>query len=434
MVMDMIRTRIDRFHSDRKAANGDVCSPGGRIRSRLSALVGVLAVLFLVMPAPLAAAHGEQSQQAFQRTATVTFYDVKFSTTTLDVNQELTITGNMRVMEAWPDHTIPPPEIGYLTINQPGPVFYVQEREMSDQFTPQSVKVHKGGEYPFKLVAKARIAGTWHIHPAMAMHGVGTLVGAGEWVTINDAGGPFVQEETLATGETVDMVNYGMGRVLTWTLIGFLLAAVYAAYWLRKPLLQRAEVVSAGLGETLVTKKERTVSIVIAVVALVVGLGGYTYATVADAPHIPIQVARVEPMPQEPSELAKGLKTSVQSAVFQEKTGNLLMTIIVTNNSKSPTVLDHLQFASYVMKVEAGDAPTPEVATVSPAGAISPGETRELTVKIDARELAKEKLLPFNEAQIKLTGMMFFRDEASGQTSTAEINEVTSGLLPDYST
>lgn len=421
--MDMTRTTIDSTRG--------LSSVSARNRPRLAALLGVLAILFMVSPPPLASAHGEQSQQAFQRTATVVFYDVKFSTTNLDIGQELTITGTMRVMDSWPDHTIPPPEIGFLTVNQPGPVFSVQDREVNGQFAPQSVNVSKGSAYPFKLVLKARVAGTWHIHPGMAMHGVGTLVGPGEFVTINNTG-VFTEPQTLADGTTVDLVNYGMARVVIWQVIGLVVAGIYAAYWLRKSLLHRASVVNAGAASTLVTKQERKVSIAIGILALVVGFGGYVYAVIADAPHIPIQVARITPTPEEPSALAKSLNSKVESAVFQEKTGNLLMTLKVTNNSPSPVSLDHLQFAEYITKVQGGTgAPTPEVATVSPAGPIPPGETRELKVNIDARELNRQNLLPFNEAQIKLTGLMFFRD-ASGQTSTAEINEVTSGLLPDY--
>ncbi|MCI4673916.1 methane monooxygenase/ammonia monooxygenase subunit B [Candidatus Mycolicibacterium alkanivorans] len=392
----------------------------------------MLAILFMMSPPPLASAHGEQSQQAFQRTATVVFYDVNFSTDKLDLGQELTITGTMRIMNSWPDHTIPPPEIGYLTVNQPGPVFSVQDREINGEFAPQSVKVSKGSAYPFKLVLKARMAGTWHIHPAMAMHGVGTLVGPGQYITINNAG-VFTEPQTLADGRTVDLNDYGMARVVIWQLIGLAVAGVYAAYWLRKSLLQRAAVVNEGGGRTLVTKQERKVSIAIGLVALVVGFGGYIYAAVADGPHIPLQVDRITPTPEEPSALAKSLSSKVESAVFQEKSGNLLMTVKVTNNSPSPVSLDHLQFAEYITKVEGGTgAPTPDVATVTPSEPIPPGETRELKVSVDARELNRQNLLPFNEAEIKLTGLMFFRD-AAGQTSTAEINEVTSGLLPDYS-
>lgn len=405
----------------------------GTRRAKLFSLAGVVGLLLLLAPPPLASAHGEQSQQPFERTSTVAFYDTQFSTDRLDIGQELTITGTLRIMNSWPDHTIAPPDLGYLTVNTPGPVFMVEEREMSGMFTPQSVKVSKGGIYPYKIVLKARIPGTWHVHPAMAMEGTGTLVGEGKYITINDAG-TFTEPQTLADGRNVDLASYGLGRVAIWHVLGLLVAVAYAAFWLRKSLLQRAAIVNAGGGATLVTPKERNVSIGIAIVALVLGFGGYAYAQVFDGPHIPPQVARLAPVPQVPTGLATQLETRVQSAVFQEKTGTLVLKVSVDNKSNSPVRLDRLQFADYVVTVKDGAKPdTDGVATVSPAGPIPPGGSSDLTVELDARSLLSRNLLPTNDAQIRVTGLMFFQD-ATGQTSTSEINELTSGVLPEYGT
>lgn len=68
---------------------------------------------------------------------------------------------------------------------------------------------------------------------------------------------------------------------------------------------------------------------------------------------------------------------------------------------------------------------------MTPAGPIPPKQTRELAIDLDARALRDQNLLPLNDAQIRLTGLMFFRD-ASGQTSATEVNELTSGILPQY--
>jgi methane/ammonia monooxygenase subunit B len=386
------------------------------------------------MAAPVASAHGEESQQAFERTSTIAFYDVKFSTDRLDRGQDLTITGTMRVMKAWPDHTIAPPDLGYLTVNIPGPVFEVQEREMSGTFTPESVNVVKGGVYPFKLVLRARTPGRWHVHPAMAMHGTGTLVGRGQYVTINDAG-VFTEPQTLLNGRTVSLTTYGLSRVAIWEFLGFLLAAAYAAYLLRKPLLERADMIKRGDLETLYTKwQPRPVLIGFAVAALVLGFGGYAYAYAVDGPHVPLQVIRMAPTPEPASALATHLDTKVQSAVFDQKAGSLVLTLNVKNRSNTPVVLDHLQFADYVIDVkEGGDATQSGVATVSPPTPVAPGSSSEMKVTLDARSLVKRSLLPLNEPQVRVTGLMFFRDSA-GQTSVSEVNELTSGVIPQYNT
>lgn len=402
-------------------------------RLRLASLIGAIGLLFAITPAPVASAHGEESQQAFERTSTIAFYDVNFSTDRLDRGQELTITGTLRVMNAWPEQTIAPPNLGYLTVNMPGPVLEVQDREMSGMFTPQSVHVVRGGVYPFKLVLKARVPGTWHVHPALAMEGTGTLWGPGQFITINNAG-VFTEPQTLLNGRTVNLATYGLGRVGLWEVLGLLVAVAFAAYWLRKPLLERADVVRSGGGATLVTKPERRVSIIIGVVALALGLGGYAYAYAFDGPHIPLQVIRLTPTPEAPSALASHLQTKIQSAVFQEKAGILELKVNVKNTSDSPVVLNHLQFANYLVTVKDGGDPTADgVATVSPPTPVAPGSSSDLTVRLSAQSLLRQQLLPLNDPVIRVTGLLFFLNTA-GEQSIAEINELTSGIMPQYNT
>jgi methane/ammonia monooxygenase subunit B len=400
-------------------------------------LAAVAALALLIGLAAPAGAHGEEGQQAFEKTGTVTFYDVKFSTTELDIGQELTITGNLRVMESWPDHTLAPPELGFLSLNQPGPVFFATERWMSDTFTPQSVKIHKGATYPFKIVAKARIPGTYHIHPTFSVHDAGTLVGPGEYVTVRDSG-TFSAPVELASGETVDVTNFGIGNVVVWTFVFFVIAAAYLAYWMHKGLLWRAFPVLEGRGASIITKRQIVVSVAFAVVALLVGVGAYVYAEVTTGPKVPLQVARVEPAPMAADPLAQQLKVDVDSAVFQTGTGRLVFTLTVTNDSKQPVILQKLQFSTYqaLNREVAGGNPAPdpgELVTVSPPGQIQPGETRKLTVDLDGAALAKHGLLPLNEAKVGITGLVFFTD-AAGQSAISEVNELTTGILPKYDT
>ncbi|WP_286274409.1 methane monooxygenase/ammonia monooxygenase subunit B [Mycobacterium antarcticum] len=406
---------------------------GKRTSHRWGPVLAVIGILLLIAPPPVASAHGEQGQQAFERTSTVLFYDVNFSTENLNIGDELTITGTLRVMNAWPDHTIDPPDLGFLTVNQPGPVFYIEDREMSGMFTPQSVKLTKGGVYPFRLVLKARIPGTWHIHPAMAVKGTGTLMGPGAYVTINDSG-VFTEPQLLANGTTADLTNYGLPRVITWQLIGFLFGAAYAVYWLRKSLLQRAAVVNSGGGAGLVTKTERKVSIAFGIGALVLGLGGFIYATVSDGPHVPLQVARLAPIPEAPSPLSSKVQTKVENAVFDADAGTLALTVQVTNANDTPVYFDHLQFADLELANKEGappGLPANTLATVTPPGPIQAGETREMTITVDAGELKAQNLLPLNDAQVRITGLMFFKD-ASGTKAASEINELSSGILPKF--
>ncbi|MBS4727981.1 monooxygenase [Mycobacterium sp. SM1] len=411
----------------------------GPIRLRagwfLVSLLATIGMMVLFAPAGVASAHGEESQQSFERTSTIMFYDVNFSTNELDVNQELTITGNLRVMNAWPDHTISPPNLAYLTINTPGAVFTVEDRELNGVFTPQSVRIQRGATYPFKLVLKARIPGRWHVHPAMAAKGTGTLVGQGQWVTIRNAGGPFTETETLATGKTINLLTYGMSRVVMWQLICLAVALAYVVFWLWRPLLQRAVVLRYGDPSTVLPKRDIKVTAILGVVALAVGMGGYFYAKMHDGPEVPVQVIRVQPPPLEPSALQKGLETSVKSAVFDDKTKTLTLTVTVKNNTKAPTSFDHAQFADYSLYNTDAVANPPEGpyvgrARVTPSGPIQPGETRTLAVTINSKDLSSRNLLPLNEAEVRVTGAMVFR--SGGEQAVAEINELSTGILPQY--
>jgi methane/ammonia monooxygenase subunit B len=189
-----------------------------------------LAVLGFAAPAQ---AHGEQTQEAFLRASTVLLYDVKFSRTTMDVGDELVVTGRLRVMDAWPEHTIAEPEIGFLSLVTPGPVFAIKDRELSGTFTPQSVEISKGSRYSFSVTAVAREAGRWHVHPSVAVHGTGTLAGRGEWITVGP--GHFTNTVKLASGRQVNLTTYGFDRVVSWHLIAFATGLSWLIYWLRRP-------------------------------------------------------------------------------------------------------------------------------------------------------------------------------------------------------
>lgn len=404
----------------------------GRLLRRLVGLVaGVLALL--VLPVSPASAHGEESQQAFQRTSTVVFYDVKFSDDTVDVGESVTITGMVRVMNSWPDHTLEPPKMGYLTVSTPGPVFYVVERELSGQFTPQSVRIEKGATYPFKLVIKARQPGTWHVHPGFGVEGAGTLVGVGKNITVNDTG-VFENVVTLANGSTVDLETFGMGRVVTWHLIGGGIGLAWLLFWLRRPVLDRAMAISEGRGATLITPSDRRIGIGFAVVALVVGTGGYAYAEMTQSASVPLQVVRTTPEPLPEDEVSGAVAPKVESIRFNAATETLTMRMNVANRGASGIRLHRVQFGD-VEFVSPGFAstagPDAQTMTVTPDQAVPPGGSGTFTVEIQSKDLIVRSLVPVNEAELRVTCLLFFQDEAGEQT-VSEVNELTSAILQDF--
>ncbi|WP_198016900.1 methane monooxygenase/ammonia monooxygenase subunit B [Nocardioides sp. CF8] len=406
-------------------------STGHLLRRLFRLAVGVLALL--VLPVSPASAHGEESQQAFQRTSTVVFYDVKFSDDTVDVGESVTITGMVRVMKSWPDHTLEPPEMGYLTVSTPGPVFYVQEREMSGEFTPQSVRIEKGATYPFKLVIKARQPGTWHVHPGFGVEGAGTLVGAGKDITVNDTG-VFENTVTLANGTTVDLETFGLGRVVTWHLISLVVGLAWLLFWLRRPILDRAMAISEGRGATLITRSDRRIGIGFAVVALVVGTGGYAYAEMTQSSSVPLQVVRTTPVPLAEEEVSGAVAPEIESIRFNAEADTLTMKLRVENTGAAAVRLQRVQFGDveFVSPSFASAAdPDAQAMTVTPDQAIEPGGSATFTVEIQSEDLIVRSLVPVNEAELRVTGLLFFEDE-TGEQVVSEVNELTSAILQDF--
>ncbi len=59
---------------------------------------------------------------------------------------------------------------------------------------------------------RARIPGNYHLHPLLNVRDVGTLVGKGAWVRVEDIDEPvtFVNEVETMQGEVIDLETYGV--------------------------------------------------------------------------------------------------------------------------------------------------------------------------------------------------------------------------------
>jgi len=385
-------------------------------RAVLALLVALGAVLALAAPAQ---AHGEQTQEAFLRASTALLYDVQFSTTELDVGDELVVTGKVRVMESWPSHTIAAPETGFLSLVMPGPVFAIKDRQLSGMFTPQSVEIEKGSTYSLSVTAIAREPGRWHVHPSFAVEGTGTLAGRGEWITVGP--GRFTNTVRLASGEKIDLTTYGFGRVALWHLIAFGIGLAWLGYWIAQPVLARAAVVEADQGSLLIRRRDLVAGGVAALVALgTIGIGYVVTNATLPTTLMPPQVVRLAPPPL--AEAPALVSTSVAQAAWRSEEGVLELMVKVHNTSPQPVSLTRMQVAEESLAV---GGPV----TVSPAVSTAPGTTETLTVRIDGETLKKHNLLPLKDPQVRITGLLFFADP-TGKQQVTEVNELTSPILP----
>ncbi|MPZ62410.1 MAG: monooxygenase [Propionibacteriales bacterium] len=388
-----------------------------RIRRLALALAAAILGGLALAPTP-AYAHGEETQQAFVRTSTVILYDVEFSTTSMNVGDPLVIRGKLRVMNSWPDHTVAQPETGFLSIVAPGPKFLVKKRRLNGVSTPQSVRIEKGATYDFMIRAVAKDEGRWHVHPSFSVHDVGTLVGVGRWIDVGP--GEVTNPATLArSDERVDLLTFGLDRVVTWHLLGAGLVLAYMLYWLRRSVIARNALVEDGRGQSLIKRRDLVTGGVFAVLAIALLAGGYlvTRATLPEQ-LLPLQVARLAPPASEaPPAL---VESEIDRAVWDDAADELRFTVTTENETGSAVHLATMQ----VGEIEFGRAMRVRGDSVA-----RPVEQTTFTVAVAGRFLREHNLLPLAEPQVRITGLLFFEDR-QGREQVTEVDEVTSPVLP----
>ena len=121
----------------------------------------------------------------------------------------MTISGKFLVFAGWPE-TVDKPEISFLNVGIPGPVFIRAGSWIGGQLVPRSVSLELGEVYEFKVLLKARRPGDWHVHSMMNVKGGGPIIGPGKWVTITGSMSDFVNPVITLTGQTIDLENYGI--------------------------------------------------------------------------------------------------------------------------------------------------------------------------------------------------------------------------------
>ena len=88
------------------------------IKDRIAkwSFVGLLMTLAVATAyTPTASAHGEKSQAAFMRMRTIHWYDLNWSKESVEVNEQVEISGKFYVFEGWPE-TVDVPEVAFLNI------------------------------------------------------------------------------------------------------------------------------------------------------------------------------------------------------------------------------------------------------------------------------------------------------------------------------
>jgi len=402
-------------------------------------LLAILMALALTAMAgvPKVFAHGEAGDKPFLKNMTTAFYDVSISPTEIEVGQPVTVTGTVKVLETWP-HTLDTPEIAAIMPVVPGPVFALKERTVNEQPATGSFFAEKGGIYQFKMVLLGKEPGHWHVHPGIAINGTGTLLGPGEWVTVKAGARKFEFPVTLLNGQTIELSTYGGQFVWWWSFAGFLLGMAWMVYWTftKRTVTNLAVTMQLPVNDDapdigLITPRDHMWMNVIAGLALVMLVVGWTYSTTSYPVRWPQQTDWITP--RHISSGANLAEVHTNGATYDEATDTLTMKLQVKNVADSAIDVNRfiIGMATFVNggepeQVKAGPRDFVGALDVEPKGSIAPGETKDLTLTIASKLFSTERLIPTNDPQQFIGGVVQFSNAKGDQ----QLVTVRSGVVP----
>jgi methane/ammonia monooxygenase subunit B len=391
--------------------------------------------------ASLAFAHGEAADEPFLKDLTVAFYDTHISPLQVKVGEPVTITGSVKILPIWP-FTLDPPQTAYINAVVPGPVFLLRDRVVNGIPAIGSFIVERDGIYNYSMKIIAREAGRWHVHPGFAVEGTGTLIGPGEWVTVDPSDKPFAFDVSLLNGKTVDLETLGTSGVWWWSFMSFVIGAVWMIYWTvpgpwrpdRRTVHNLAVTVQLktwdqGRDFGLVTEQDHKVSTWIAAFTVLTLVLGWVYIEAVYPLRLKQQTDRFTPPQPDTIDLAKMTSTG---STYDPGTHTLTINVDVKNIGTSPISIK--QYSMGMLSFVNGDkddlakaGPADYVAPLEVQGgdSIAPGQTVKATLKMSSDQFDDERMIPLNDAQEIIGGLVFVRDAEGHDSSVTIRSELT---------
>jgi methane/ammonia monooxygenase subunit B len=402
-------------------------------------LVLVAAVLVTVVPATAASAHGEKSQEGFLRMRTVGWTDVHYSGDTVQQGQTVTVTGTVKIMDAWPSSLAKgQPNTCFMSMIAPGPTIVLKERTINGQSMPTRIDCTKGRIYDFSMTFAGRRVGRWHVHPAFAVKGAGTLIGPGAWINVRENPAGFTNEATLLGGKTVNLENYQLPFIWIWLTLTFIIGMVWMIYWtVPKRTIPHLAVTSQiplntdGAAYGLVTKKDHRNSTIMMLATVVLLGAGWIYQLANFPVKIPQQIIQFAPanIPRPAPFVA--LEAGTGKAVYDADKKLVTLQVNATNNGQVPAQLTHFAVANLTWFNQAVPAAKPSgpqaVDTSYPmtvqSDTIAPGATQQVMISMPSDIwIHQERLLPIGESQLTVTGLLRFQTP-NGDKTDVEVDE-----------
>jgi methane/ammonia monooxygenase subunit B len=379
----------------------------------------------LVASAPAASAHGEAAQEAFLRMRTVSWIDTTFSKTTVKQGETFTISGTAKILDAWPTNLAKGnPNTGYIGVIAPGPVVLLKERTINGVSAPSRIDVQRGRIYEYSLTIAGRRPGRWHVHPSFSVKGAGTLLGPGQWITVEENPDGFSNPVTLEGGTTVNLENYQLPFTWIWLVLTFLIGMGWMIYWtVPKRTVTNLAVTSQiplntdGMDYGLITKKDHRNMNLFALGTALLLLAGWVYQAAAFPTKMPQQIFQFAPPDPAIASAPVFAEVALGEAAYDSGTQTLTIQTEVTNTGDTPMNLT--QFTTTTLRFATGTTEGPGVMTVSPSPTIQPGSPTRVTLTMKDPAWETERLVPIGESQLLVTGVLVF--EAGGEKNLTEL-------------
>jgi len=402
--------------------------------SFVALLITITAAMFY---APTASAHGEKSQAAFMRMRTIHWFDLNWSKEMVPVNDTMTISGKFFVFSGWPE-TVDKPEVSFLNIGIPGPVFIRAGSWIGGQLVPRSVSLELGETYEFKVLLKARRPGDWHVHTMLNVQGGGPIIGPGKWVTVTGSMSDFVNNITTLTGETINLETYNLQNTYFWHGLWYAIGLAWLFYWVRKPMfIPRSIAVEAGKADTLITPTDKKVALGFLAGSMLLVLVSYSSTEEQYPVTVPLQAGLLRGIKS--LELpAPTVSVKVEDATYRVPGRAMQMTLTITNNGDSAIRLGEFQTAgvrfmdSNVAVDDTGypdDLLAEDGLTVSDNSPLAPGQSR--TINVTASDAAWEVYRLADliyDPDSRFAGLLFFWDESGNRQMTT----IDAPLIPTF--
>jgi methane/ammonia monooxygenase subunit B len=422
------RTKGDNLMKRSIAETLAKCLPARAGRILAFGLAAVIGATTLPAATP-ASAHGERSQQAFLRMRTLNWYDVKWSKTELNVNDEMELTGKVHVFSGWPQ-AVAKPEVSFLNVGEPGPVLIRKSAFIGDVPAPRSFSMEVGKDYEYKIVLKARRPGRFHVHVQINVESGGPIVGPGQWIEINGDMANFTNPVTLLDGSTIDLETYGISWIYTFHFAWMIAAAAWILYWfMQKGIIVRGWQVAAGKGKEIITPNDKKFGALWLAASMLALIFGYAWANSAYPRTLPMQAGLmkgISPIDEDSSTVSVRYRGGTYKVPGRELSINLK----ITNRGTEPLRIGEfttagLRFLNPDVFTSKPEFPEYLLAdrglSVSDPTPIAPGETKDLVVTVQDARFDIERLSDLAYDTDSQFGGLLFLFTPSGERQKLEI-------------